>query len=271
MNKVASRPFLPLLLSILIISCSCATGSSMTPSPMSASPAPDTTTMTMSSEADGGGAESEDQIREDLLKYIQSLKEKETPPAPAEALNGWFLFSAGINKNTVVASMNALETLAAAGKKNIVIEINTEGGELMAGFLLAKAIEEYPGHVTCVVDQLAASEGFYILQSCETRVMTQRALLMAHEPMIGLGDGHLNGRALREVLTMQQNITRSWAVHASARMKVSTQEFLEKIDQGDWWLDAKTALQLGAVDRLVDSTKVLKAELAAANTSASSP
>jgi ATP-dependent protease ClpP protease subunit len=63
----------------------------------------------------------------------------------------------------------------------VLFEINSPGGSV-AGFRIAKALEDSEVPVVCVVDGLAASMAFYILQSCDTRLMTGHSLLMAHEP-----------------------------------------------------------------------------------------
>ena len=130
---------------------------------------------------------------------------------------------------------------------NFTIEINSEGGEYDAGFLLTRAIEDSPVPVICVVDGEAASMAFYILQSCNVRIMTRRSMLMAHY-------GFLRATITMEnvdILKMRLGAMNSGMVaHYAKRMKLSETEIHTKLRQGDWWLTADEALRIGAVDSL---------------------
>lgn len=160
------------------------------------------------------------------------------------------LFNESVEDETVDALIGSINAANNRGDKRIVIEINTPGGSVWAGMRLAKAIEESPAPVTCVVDGMAASMGFYILQSCHTRVMTRRSLLMTHQPATG---GLLYGPAekyegLAELL---RKLSHAMVEHMAARMKISVADFEKRIDGKDWWLTNDEAVAVGAVDALV--------------------
>src|SRR5581483_5373793 len=77
-----------------------------------------------------------------------------------------------INDDTAAAWIGQI--LEAAEKNDYVtIELNTPGGSNYVGFKLAKAIEECGKPTICVVDGMAQSFGFYLLQSCSIRAMTK--------------------------------------------------------------------------------------------------
>lgn len=150
--------------------------------------------------------------------------------------------------------------------KAIVVELDTPGGEYEAGFMMAKAIENVDTKVVCVVDQEADSMGFYILQSCDTRLMTKRSAIMVHEPFIVVvGDPHA------VTLTEVQNTNKALALsaeamaeHEAARMRISVKDLVKKIrGASQWWMGWKEAWYWGAVDGVVFSTREVRQALAA--------
>jgi membrane-bound serine protease (ClpP class) len=150
--------------------------------------------------------------------------------------------------------------------KAIIVEINSPGGEYEAGFIMAKAIEMVDTKVVCVVDQEADSMGFYMLQSCDTRLMTKRSALMVHEPfMVVQGDP----RAI--TVTDAKNSFQALAVsaegmaeHEASRMRISLKDLVKKIHGGaQWWMGWKDAWEWGAVDGVVGSTREVRRALAA--------
>lgn len=66
--------------------------------------------------------------------------------------------------------------------KYILVTINSGGGDVDSGFVYTKLIEGSPLPVVCLVDKEAQSMAFYILQSCDYRLMTKRAMVMTHSP-----------------------------------------------------------------------------------------
>lgn len=138
----------------------------------------------------------------------------------------------------------------------MVIELNSSGGNVDEGFLMAKAIEDVDFPVVCVVDGDAMSTAFYILQSCDYRVMTKRSNLMAHEPafvttnFVGRGlDWTNKAEALRTA-------ARGMAEQESRRMKVTVEEFQRRTAFGqEWHFTWEDALKYGAVDLVVDRVR----------------
>lgn len=135
----------------------------------------------------------------------------------------------------------------------IVLEINTPGGSIWDGFELVKVIENSKIPVICVVDNNALSMGFYILQSCNVRLMTKRSALMAHLPSVG---GHIGGTAKEyENVSEGLRVTGEGLVyHMAHRMRISPEDMAAKLAGGvDWWMSYKDALIFGAVDDAVET------------------
>lgn len=156
-----------------------------------------------------------------------------------------------VDGESVDEAILLLRRAVAAGAKAIVIEINSPGGHVNAGFLLARAIEDSPVPVACVVDGEAASMGFYLLQSCDVRLMTRRSVLMIHEPSFGGVRG--TPEELRQAADALKAIAQAMAEHCAAKMKITVEELKARTDNKDWWMEWREALHVGAVDDVVTS------------------
>ncbi len=191
----------------------------------------------------------------------------ECPPGKPCVAQG--LFRGEVTAKTVQPAIEFLRQANARHVQAVVLEINSIGGSVDEGFLLAKAIESSSAPVLCVVDGQALSMAFYILQSCATRLMTFRSVLMAHEV-------RLEGVATVETETVIQNnlgevraFSRAYAEQVSRRMGMTYPDYNRHVVHGrDWYLHHEQALKVHAVDGTVSSVTEALALLADELTSA---
>lgn len=135
-------------------------------------------------------------------------------------------------------------------EKVVVIEWDSPGGSVFAGFALSKAIAKHPATVVCVVDGMAASMAAYLLESCDVRLMTRDSLIMFHEPS---ASGAGKAGEFEELARTLRAINEALVAHCVAKMNITEEEFVEKTDGKDWWLSYKKALEFRAVDGVVNS------------------
>lgn len=195
-------------------------------------------------------------------KIFQPIVAKDEPKDPEEIIGEPVLISpretdAGFRHLKLVDSVDSdsvkplIEELKnGKGFKGFILELNTPGGEVYSGFLLTKAIEEAGVPVHCLVDGKAMSMGYYLLQSCTTRNMTKRSVLMIHGPsMSGSIDGNTN--ELQELTDNLSSLNKAMIEHCVARMKISRKELADRISTRAWFLNWEEALKVGAVDKIV--------------------
>lgn len=159
-------------------------------------------------------------------------------------------FATDVSAASVKVAIELIDAANDGGAETIVIEFDTPGGSVMAGQRLAKAIERSKAPVVCVVDGMAASMGFYLLQSCDTRVMTKRSILMAHEPAIST---QVSGKeyAYEEIAEVLRKINRAMAEHIAGRLGMSVEAFMARIANTEWWMNWDEALKVNAVDFVI--------------------
>lgn len=162
------------------------------------------------------------------------------------------IFNAEVDGDSVEAFVKELKE-ADSGDSPIVVEINTPGGSVFAGFQMSRAIEQSKNQVVCVVDGMAASMGLYILQSCDVRIMTARSLLMGHQPGAG-AQGQQD--ELKKMGVILEKLNLVMAAHITSRMSIGIDEYLSLVAHGaELWLTPTEALAIGAIDSKVSSVR----------------
>ncbi len=164
-------------------------------------------------------------------------------------------FDSEVSENSVSMAIQIINEVIKGDAKAIVIEWNTPGGDVDAGFRLARAMEDASVPIVCVVDGDAASMGMYLLQSCDVRMMTKRSSLMVHEAAIA---ARLEGHEVtwRSIADRLRATNKAMAEHIAGRMGMPPKVLMERIQGGaQWWMNWDEALQVNAVDMVVTSVK----------------
>jgi len=163
--------------------------------------------------------------------------------------------------DSITPALNALKLANTLQAKAVLLEINTEGGSIDAGFELARAIEQSSMPVTCVVDWNALSMGYYILQSCDVRVMTKRSILMIHQPAFDLERVSGNQNLFEDYGSWLEHMNLAMVQHNIAKTKIPMKLVLKKIEYKMWFLGWEEALKYKAVDCIVDTTQTVRRRL----------
>jgi ATP-dependent Clp protease, protease subunit len=80
-----------------------------------------------------------------------------------------------------LAARDLSAALTQAGGADVVLEMNSPGGDVFEGRAMAAAIAQYPGTVTARVIGLAASAMTCVSSACDTVEMFEGAMFMVHK------------------------------------------------------------------------------------------
>lgn len=197
----------------------------------------------------------------DIFRMLEELEKRDEPPkVSCESITSdkcvpKYRFSDEVNESSADRAVKWVQAANEAGAAEILIEFNTPGGSVPDGFELARAIEESKAPVTCVVDGDALSMGFYLLQSCDYRMMTRRSKLMAHEPSLG---GMFRGQPnqWQAMADMMKAERAAMAEHCAHRLKISVVDYRKKTDGGQmWFLLHDEAMKVGAIDAVASTVR----------------
>jgi ATP-dependent protease ClpP protease subunit len=190
-------------------------------------------------------------IRFTVLALAACLKSApESAPEVNVAETHTFDLAGGIDEDAVKHVTEHLEKAKAEGAKQVLMRVNSPGGNLDEALLIAQLIERSEIPVDCLVDGDALSAAFYILQSCRDRAATARSALMAHEPYFR-NLAHADRQTVTEALEMIDVVAEQFIQHCAARLKISLGAFRRRIKGRDWWMTPAQALEAGAIDRVV--------------------
>lgn len=158
-----------------------------------------------------------------------------------------------ITSDSAQEAMDWIEAAEKAKADYFILELNTPGGSVYDGLELSKRIEEAKIPVAVIVDGMAASMGAFITQAAPLRFMTLRSTMMFHEPSLsGMLQGNPND--FESVTEMLKSLSRALALFCQHKLTISLEEYHAKTDGGkQWWLSADEALQVNAVDGIVDN------------------
>lgn len=150
------------------------------------------------------------------------------------------------------ATFDAKINAANEGNGPIFVVLRTGGGSANAGYLMVRTIQNSKNPVICITDTRAMSMGFYILQSCNRRIMTRNALLMMHAPYSKDPFEMLRP----DVIHYFNEMLKAWCEFFAIKMKPTGQEIYDIIKAapgGELYMNSKTGKALGAVDQVSDT------------------
>ena len=131
----------------------------------------------------------------------------------------------------------------------IFIFINSPGGVVTEGLRFIQIMQSFENinkKVYCIVDK-GASMAFVIFQHCQNRYIIDGSILMQHQMSGGMSGPIEN---VRNRMKLFNNIYLKMNNYQSNRLKLTLNEFLEKVTS-DWWLFDNEILTENAGDEKV--------------------
>ena len=134
-----------------------------------------------------------------------------------------------------------------AGTGDIVIFINSPGGDCVAASQIYTMLIEYKGNVTVKIDGIAASAASVIAMAGTEVLMAPTSLLMLHNPLtVVIGDSEEMQKAIAMLDEVKESIINAYALKTGlSRLKISN--FMD----AETWLNAQKAIELGFADSML--------------------
>lgn len=141
-----------------------------------------------------------------------------------------------------------------AGQGDIVIWLNSPGGDCVAASQIYAMLMDYAGSVTVKVDGIAASAASVIAMAGTTVLMAPTALMMIHNPLtVAIGDTEEMQKAISMLDEVKESIINAYEIKTGqSRAKIS------HLMDAETWLNANKAIELGFADGLLEDEKKRK-------------
>jgi len=138
-----------------------------------------------------------------------------------------------------------------AGEGDIVIWLNSPGGDCIAASQIYTMLMDYKGKVTVKIDGIAASAASVIAMAGTTVLMAPTALIMVHNPLtVAIGDSEEMQKAIAMLSEVKESIINAYEIKTGqSRAKLS------HLMDAETWLNAKKAIELGFADGILDDEK----------------
>ena len=145
-----------------------------------------------------------------------------------------------------------------AGDGDVVIYLNSPGGDCIAASQIYTMLMDYPGNVTIKIDGIAASAASVIAMAGTTVLMAPTSLMMIHNPMTAaFGSKDEMEKAIEMLEEVKESIINAYELRTGlSRARIS------HLMDSETWMNANRAIELGFADGMLTDEKIT-AEMAA--------
>lgn len=134
-----------------------------------------------------------------------------------------------------------------SGTGDLVVWINSPGGDCVAAAQIYNMLMDYPHNVTVKIDGLAASAASVIAMAGTKILMSPVALMMIHNPLtVAIGDTEEMQKAIDMLSEVKESILNAYEIKTGlSRAKLS------HLMDAETWMNANKAIELGFADDLL--------------------
>ena len=134
-----------------------------------------------------------------------------------------------------------------AGNGDIVLYVNSPGGDCVAASQIYTMLIEYKGRVTVKIDGIAASAASVIAMAGTEVLMAPTALLMVHNPLtVAIGDTEEMQKAIAMLDEVKESIITSYELKTGM-----SRAMLAHLMDAETWMNAQKAIELGFADGIL--------------------
>ena len=138
-----------------------------------------------------------------------------------------------------------------AGTGDVVIWVNSPGGDCVAASQIYAMLMDYKGHITVKIDGIAASAASVIAMAGTEVLMAPTSLLMIHNPLtVAIGDSEEMQKAIAMLDEVKESIINAYELKTGmSRAK------LAHLMDAETWMNANKAIELGFADGVLADEK----------------
>lgn len=139
--------------------------------------------------------------------------------------------------------------LQALNGKDVLLRINSPGGDVFQAQAMYNILKAYPGKVSCHIDGICASAATLVACAAERIIMPCNALFMIHNPAAAYS-GMLNLGNLEKFRSLLDKVKETIMNVYQARCPQLTAGDIERMMDDETWMTADEALEKGFVDEI---------------------
>lgn len=179
-----------------------------------------------------------------MKKFWNWIRDETAPDARILRLEGAITEESWFDDEVTPAAFKAELT---SGSGPITVWINSPGGDCVAAAQIYNMLMDYPADVTVRIDGIAASAASVIAMAGTKVQMSPVSVMMIHNPLtVAMGDSDEMRRAIQLLDEVKESIINAYEIKTGlSRAKLS------HLMDGETWMNAKKALELGFCDEIL--------------------
>jgi Protease subunit of ATP-dependent Clp proteases len=151
-----------------------------------------------------------------------------------------------------VTSKRISAALRSIGKKDVVVNINSPGGDYFEGLAIYNMLRDHPGKVTVKILGIAASAASVIAMAGDEIQIARAGFLMIHNTwVVAMGDRH----QLRDVADWLEPFDQTAVDIYAARTGLEPKEITKMLDR-ETWIGGAEAVDKGFADGFLPSDEI---------------
>ncbi|MCH2040289.1 MAG: Clp protease ClpP [Saccharospirillaceae bacterium] len=155
-----------------------------------------------------------------------------------DAIGGWW----GVEAESFIKTLNDISD------SNIVLHINSPGGDVFAARAIATAIKQHSSNITAQIDGLCASAATYISAACKSVSMADGGFYMVHEGWtLAIG----NKRDLSKTIALLEKVDNSIVNDYQKKTGADRDQIVDWMEE-ETWFSAEEAKEHGFIDSIID-------------------
>ena len=179
-----------------------------------------------------------------MKKFWNWIRDETNPDARILRLEGAIAEESWFDDEVTPAAFKAELT---SGSGPITVWINSPGGDCVAAAQIYNMLMDYPADVTVRIDGIAARAASVIAMAGTKVQMSPVSVMMIHNPLtVAMGDSDEMRRAIQLLDEVKESIINAYEIKTGlSRAKLS------HLMDGETWMNAKKALELGFCDEIL--------------------
>lgn len=136
--------------------------------------------------------------------------------------------------------------------KNLIIRINSYGGEVIDGFAIYNRLREHAASKTVIVDGVAASIASVIAMVGDTVKIPQNGFFMIHDPGIMVAG---TSKDLKNAASLLDDLKKRAIDTYRTKAEDLSNEEIAQMMEDETWIGAESARSYGFADEIIDETE----------------
>ena len=183
-----------------------------------------------------------------MKKFWNWIRDETAPGARILRLEGAIAEESWFDDEVTPAAFKA-ELVSGSGP--ITVWINSPGGDCVAAAQIYNMLMDYPADVTVRIDGIAASAASVIAMAGTKVQMSPVSVMMIHNPLtVAMGDSDEMRRAIQLLDEVKESIINAYEIKTGL-----SRARLSHLMDGETWMNAKKALELGFCDEILYQPK----------------